>query len=110
MNLAAREKLAHLVKERSAKAGGQRAYARKLGVNTLTVAGWLRCASIPSLENFILIAEDAGFSVEELVAYLGLTQSPSQIDSDQVLKQMRMLGRDDLARIVEAGVRMLATG
>lgn len=110
MNLAAREKLAHLVKERSEKAGGQRAYARKLGITALTVAGWLRCASTPSLENFILIAEDAGFTVEELVTYLGLTQSPNQVEADQVLKQMRMLGRDDLAQIVEAGVRMLATG
>lgn len=110
MELAARERLAHLVKERVDKAGGQRVYARKLNVSQIAVQGWQRGNSVPSLENFLSIADEAGFTCEELITYLGMTQSPSQSDPDQVLKQMRLLAREELAKVVEAGVRMLATG
>jgi transcriptional regulator with XRE-family HTH domain len=110
MNSTAKERLATLIKERVDLAGGQRAYCRKIGVAQITLAGWLRAQTVPSLDNFLLVADEAGFNCEELISYLGIAQSPVKTDSDQVLKQMRLLPRDSLAQVVEAGVRMLVTG
>lgn len=102
-------KLANVVKANAAAAGGLRAYARRLGVYLGTVQGWVEGRSIPSVENLVKIAADAGYSVEELVEYLcGTTPSPTVEAKQQVLKYIRSLTKEELIDIVNEATKILA--
>ena len=51
VNQKQKQRLASLVDERIKSAGGQRAYAKKLGVSLIAVQGWIEARSIPNVEN-----------------------------------------------------------
>lgn len=110
MNLDSRLKLADIVRAGCEK-HGQRGYARKLGVSQATVAGWLESRSVPSTDNLRLIADEAGYSLEELLEFLdGMPSPKSEVSmSEQILKLMRSVSKDELAKVLESGIRLLVT-
>lgn len=88
-----------------------RSYGKKLGVTGTTVKSWETCEFEPSLENLEKIAAEAGLTLNQLMDYLEIhTQASSDVDQKKkLIAQLRQLPRHELAEVVEAGVRILAT-
>lgn len=113
MDLRSKERLSDLVKERCLSKGGLRPYAREIGASLGAVQGWVEGRTVPSTTYLIKIAADLGYELEELLSLIGevkTVQAPCTSTSEQILRLMRPLPREELAKIIEAGVRMLATG
>ncbi len=108
MDTKARQRLSTIV-ESGCERYGQRGYARKLGVSQNAVIGWLECRSVPTAENLRLIASEAGYTLDEFMDYLGSAQksiNPSEFDA--FLKQMRKMDREQVKKLAQVAVDLLA--
>jgi transcriptional regulator with XRE-family HTH domain len=107
VDIRAKQKLAILVHDACTR-HGQRGYAKRLGVSQSAVLGWLEARSTPTIDNLKRIALDAGYTLEQFEAYLNEQPLPRPSTKDQLVVQMRQLARQELAEVLEAGVRLLA--
>jgi transcriptional regulator with XRE-family HTH domain len=77
----------------------QRVFAKLLGVAYTTVQAWERGDSIPDIENLAQIADRAGYTIEELLNYLGIKPQSNSSDINQIIKQIRIMPLADVAEI-----------
>lgn len=107
VNLEAKERLAEVVR----KARGhlsQRAFARKLGVSLAAVQGW-EMGRIPGPENLSKIAQELGYTLEELMRHIEGRPQPQVTDIDQMLMSIRHMPLPQVALIAHAvGDRLAA--
>jgi transcriptional regulator with XRE-family HTH domain len=109
MNLGSKEKLAKIVKQARGERS-YRAYGRLLGVSGTTVQGWENLEYVPERENLAKIAAHAGYTLTELILFLDEKPLPSPATRDRILQQMRRLSKTELVEVMEAGVKLLASG
>ena len=107
MDSEARKKLIDIVKIARGSIS-QRAFGKLLGVSPTAVQLWEKGESIPDTQNLAQIAERAGYTMEELLHYLGLKQASETSDVNQIIKQIKVMPLSEVAKVVEAGAARLA--
>ncbi|MBW4511166.1 MAG: helix-turn-helix domain-containing protein [Scytonematopsis contorta HA4267-MV1] len=108
MNLEARKKLGEVVKI-ARNSMSQRAFAKLLGVSYTTVQLWEKGESIPDVVNLSNIADRAGYTMEELLNYLGVKHQPQSSDVNQIVKQIQVMPLSQVAIIAKAAVERFAS-
>jgi transcriptional regulator with XRE-family HTH domain len=109
MDLEARKKLADVIKTARGDSMSQRAFAKLLGVSYTTVQLWEKGESIPDIANLANIADRAGYTIEELLNYIGVKPQPNASDVNQILKQIRVMPLSEVAQVVQAIASRLAS-
>ena len=106
MDIEAKKKLIEVVKTARGSMS-QRAFAKLLGVSATAVQLWEKGDNIPDIENLGKIAAKAGYTMEELLTYLG---KPPQETSDlnEIIKQIKSMPLSQVATIAQAAVARLA--
>lgn len=102
MNLEARERLIQIIKKARGKTS-QRAFGKLLGVSATAVQLWEKGETVPDTENLIQIAERAGYSLQELLAYLEgkpLGEPVNQLDV--TLRWLETASSSELAVLLHA--------
>ncbi len=107
MDLEARKKLIDVVKTARGSIS-QRAFGKLLGVSPTAVQLWEKGESIPDTRNLAQIAERAGYTMEELLNYLGLKQTSQTSDVNQIVKQIKVMPLSEVAIIAQAAVARFA--
>lgn len=108
MDLEARKKLIEVVKIARGTTS-QRAFGKLLGVSATAVQLWEKGESIPDIQNLAQIAARAGYTMEELLNYLGVKPQSETSDINQIVKQIRVMPLSQVAIIVQAVAARLAT-
>lgn len=107
MNPEVRKKLGEIV--RTARGSmSQRAFAKIMEVSYTTIYSWEKGEYIPDIENLAIIAEKAGYTIEEMFNYLGLKPQTEASDLSQIINQIRVMPLSEVALIVQAGANRLA--
>ncbi|MGB3755120.1 MAG: helix-turn-helix transcriptional regulator [Rivularia sp. (in: cyanobacteria)] len=101
MDSEARKKLIDIVKMARGSIS-QRAFGKLLGVSPTAVQLWEKGESIPDTRNLAQIAERAGYTMEELLHYLGLKQTSETSDVNQIIKQIKVMPLSEVAKIAQA--------
>lgn len=101
MDLEARKKLIEVVKLARGSIS-QRAFGKLLGVSPTAVQLWEKGESIPDTQNLAQIADRAGYTMEELLNYLGLKQTSETSDVNQIIKQIKVMPLSEVAKIAQA--------
>lgn len=107
MDSEARKKLIEIVKIARGSIS-QRAFGKLLGVSPTAVQLWEKGESIPDTRNLAQIAERAGYTMEELLHYLGLKQTSETSDVNQIIKQIKVMPLSEVAKVVEAAAARFA--
>lgn len=108
MDLEAKKKLADVIKTARGDSMSQRTFAKLLGVSYTTVQLWEKGESIPDIANLANIADRAGYTIEELLNYIGVKPQPNPSDVNQILKQIRVMPLSEVAQVVQAIASRLA--
>jgi len=105
MNLTSRQKLSKLLLDlRGTKS--RRAFAREIGVTATAVIAWENTDSEPDMEHLTTIAKMAGYSLDELRAYLG----DGEVKKLEKIPFARMLSETSSLSIKEAAALYRAVG
>ncbi len=107
MDSEARKKLIDIVKMARGSIS-QRAFGKLLGVSPTAVQLWEKGESIPDTRNLAQIAERAGYTMEELLHYLGLKQTSETSDVNQIVKQIKVMPLSQVAIVGQAVMDRLA--
>lgn len=107
MNLEAKKKLIEVVKMARGSMS-QRAFAKLLGVSATAVQLWEKGDTIPDTENLAKIAAKAGYTMEELLNYIGAKPLPETSDLNEIIKQIKSMPLSEVATIAQAAVARLA--
>lgn len=107
MDSEARKKLIEIVKIARGSVS-QRAFGKLLGVSPTAVQLWEKGESIPDTQNLAQIAERAGYTMEELLHYLGLKQTSETSDVNQIIKQIKVMPLSQVAIVGKAVMDRLA--
>jgi hypothetical protein len=107
MNISSKQRLSELVK-RLRGDQSYRAYGRFLGVSGTTVQGWENMTSEPATENLEQLAKQAGYSMQELLDHLHGKSVNEEISVARMVRHIAIMSRDEVAKIVKAGVDRLA--
>jgi transcriptional regulator with XRE-family HTH domain len=108
VDLEARKKLIEVAKIARASMS-QRAFAKVLGVSYTTVQLWEKGESIPDIENLANIAARAGYTMEELLNYIGIKPIAQSSDLNQIVKDIKSMPLSDVAIIGRVVMERLAT-
>lgn len=101
------ERLARIVAElRGSKS--QRQFAKELGVSQSSVRFWESHLAWPETENLEKLAVLRGWSLSELQAYLVDGELPEEEPLEQVLRTVRSLPLEAVARVAAVAVETLA--
>lgn len=73
-----------------------------MGVSPTAVQFWEKGESIPDTRNLAQIAQRAGYTMEELLNYLGLKQTSEVSDVNQIVKQIKVMPLSEVAIIAQA--------
>ena len=107
MNPEVRKKLGEIV--RTARGSmSQRAFAKIMEVSYTTIYSWEKGEYIPDIETLAVIAEKAGYTMEEMFNYVGLKSQTEASDLNQIINQIRVMPLSEVALIVQAGANRLA--
>ena len=107
MDSEARKKLIDIVKIARGSIS-QRAFGKLLGVSPTAVQLWEKGESIPDTQNLAQIAERAGYTMEELLHYLGVKQASETSDVNQIIKQIKVMPLSEVAIVGQAVMDRLA--
>jgi transcriptional regulator with XRE-family HTH domain len=107
VDLEARKKLIEVVKMARASMS-QRAFGKLLGVSATAVQLWEKGESIPDTQNLANIAARAGYTMEELLNYLGVKPLPQSSDVNQIVKHIKSMPLNEVAIIGRAVMDRLA--
>jgi transcriptional regulator with XRE-family HTH domain len=108
VDLEARKKLGEVVKT-ARDSMSQRAFAKLLGVSYTTVQLWEKGESIPDVLNLANIADRAGYTIEELLNYLGIKPQSNSSDLNEIVKQIKVMPLSDVAVIGRVVMDRLAS-
>ncbi|MDJ0736829.1 MAG: helix-turn-helix transcriptional regulator [Nostocaceae cyanobacterium] len=108
MDLEARKKLGEIVKT-ARDSMSQRGFAKLLGVSYTTVQLWEKGESIPDVVNMANIADRAGYTMEELLNYLGVKPLSESSDLQQIVKHIKSMPLNEVAIIGRVVMDRLAT-
>lgn len=108
MDLEARKKLIEVVKLARGSMS-QRGFGKLLGVSATAVQLWEKGESIPDTQNLANIASRAGYTMEELLNYLGVKPVPQSSDVNQIVKHIKSMPLSEVAIIGRAVMDRLAT-
>jgi len=108
VDLEARKKLIEVVKMARGSMS-QRAFGKLLGVSATAVQLWEKGESIPDTQNLANIAARAGYTMEELLNYLGLKPMSESSDVNQIVKYIKSMPLSEVAIIGRAVMDRLAT-
>ncbi len=108
MDLEARKKLIEVVKLARGSMS-QRGFGKLLGVSATAVQLWEKGESIPDTQNLANIAARAGYTMEELLNYLGVKPVPQSSDVNQIVKYIKSMPLSEVAIIGRAVMDRLAT-
>ena len=108
MDLEARKKLIEIVKLARGSMS-QRGFGKLLGVSATAVQLWEKGESIPDTQNLANIAARAGYTMEELLNYLGVKPVPQSSDVNQIVKYIKSMPLSEVAIIGRAVMDRLAT-
>ena len=108
MDLEARKKLIEVVKLARGSMS-QRGFGKLLGVSATAVQLWEKGESIPDTQNLANIAAKAGYTMEELLNYLGVKPVPQSSDVNQIVKYIKSMPLSEVAIIGRAVMDRLAT-
>lgn len=106
MDSEARKKLGEVVKT-ARDSMSQRSFAKLLGVSYTTVQLWEKGESIPDVVNLVNIADRAGYTMEELLNYIGVKPQPQSSDVNQIVKQIKVMPLSQVAIIAEVAVKRI---
>ncbi|BAY61916.1 helix-turn-helix transcriptional regulator [Tolypothrix sp. FACHB-123] len=98
MDLEARKKLIEVVKMARGSMS-QRAFGKLLGVSATAVQLWEKGESIPDTQNLANIAARAGYTMEELLNYLGVKPVSESSDVNQIVKYIKSMPLSEVAII-----------
>lgn len=87
----------------------QRGFGKLLGVSATAVQLWEKGETIPDIKNLAQIADRAGYTMEELMNYLGLKPASETSDVNQIVKQIKLMPLSQLAIIAKATAERFAT-
>lgn len=107
MDLEARKKLIEVIKLARGSIS-QRGFGKLLGVSATAVQLWEKGETIPDVANMAQIADRAGYTMEELLNYLGLKQQSDSTDFEQIVKQIKVMPLSQVAVIAELAVQRIA--
>ena len=107
MDLEARNKLVEVVKIARGSMS-QRGFGKLLGVSATAVQFWEKGESIPDIENLAQIAARAGYTMEELLNYLGIKPIAETTDVNQMVKHIKSMPLSEVAIIGRAVMDRLA--
>jgi transcriptional regulator with XRE-family HTH domain len=107
VNPEARKKLGEIAKKARASMS-QRSFATLLGVSYTTVQAWEKGESVPDIENLANIADRAGYTIEELLNYLGVKPQSETSDVNQIIKQIKVMPLSEVAVIAKATAERFA--
>jgi transcriptional regulator with XRE-family HTH domain len=108
VNIESREKLIEIIKQARGSMS-QRAFGKLLGVSATAVQLWEKGVNIPDTEYLAIIAQRAGYRLEELLTCLGGKPVQEVSDLSVILRQINHMPLPQVAEIVQAGVNRLAT-
>jgi transcriptional regulator with XRE-family HTH domain len=108
VDLEARKKLIEVVKLARGSMS-QRGFGKLLGVSATAVQLWEKGESIPDTQNMAQIAARAGYTMEELLNYLGVKPQAEFSDVNQIVKQIKVMPLSQVATIGKAVMDRLAT-
>ncbi|MDB9339214.1 MULTISPECIES: helix-turn-helix domain-containing protein [Cyanophyceae] len=107
MDLEARKKLVEVVKMARGSMS-QRGFGKLLGVSATAVQLWEKGDSIPDTENLANIAAKAGYTMEELLHYIGVKPMSQSTDANQMVKQIKSMPLNEVAIVGRAAMERLA--
>ncbi|MBD2664480.1 hypothetical protein B6N60_03804 [Richelia sinica FACHB-800] len=107
MELEARNKLIEVVKIARGSMS-QRAFGKLLGVSATAVQFWEKGESVPDIQNLAQIAARAGYTMEELLNYLGMKPIAETTDVNQMVKHIKSMPLSEVAIIGRAVMDRLA--
>jgi transcriptional regulator with XRE-family HTH domain len=86
----------------------QRAFAKLLGVSATAVQLWEKGDNIPDIGNLAKIAAKAGYTMEEVLNYIGAKPLQEPSDLNDIIKQIKSMPLSEVATIAQAAVARLA--
>lgn len=107
MDLEAKKKLIEVVKMARGSMS-QRAFGKLLGVSATAVQLWEKGETIPDTANLAKIAAKAGYTMEELLNYIGGKPLQQTSDLNEIIKQIKSMPLSEVAAIAQAAVARLA--
>ncbi len=107
MDLEAKKRLIEVVKMARGSMS-QRAFGKLLGVSATAVQLWEKGESIPDTQNLANIASRAGYTMEELLNYLGVKPVPQSSDINQIIKLIKVMPLSQVAIIAQAAAQRFA--
>jgi transcriptional regulator with XRE-family HTH domain len=108
VDLEARKKLISVVKMARGSMS-QRGFGKLLGVSATAVQLWEKGESIPDTHNLAQIADRAGYTMEELLNYLGVKPTSVTSDVNNIVKQIKVMPLSEVAIIAQAAVERMVT-
>ncbi|HAC63728.1 MAG TPA: hypothetical protein DCF68_09360 [Cyanothece sp. UBA12306] len=101
------QRLSALVKElRGSLSKGE--FARKLGVDRSTISVWESARVYPESENLGKLARLKAWTLEELEAYLLEGELPTEDPLEQILRKIKTLPSESLAKVSAVAATTLA--
>ena len=107
VDLEAKKKVIEVVKMARGSMS-QRAFAKLLGVSATAVQLWEKGDNIPDIGNLAKIAAKAGYTMEELLNYIGAKPLQEPSDLNDIIKQIKSMPLSEVATIAQAAVARLA--
>jgi len=107
VDLEARKKLIEIVKMARGSMS-QRGFGKLLGVSATAVQLWEKGESIPDTQNLANIAARAGYTMEELLNYLGVKPVTESSDVNQIVKLIKVMPLSQVAIIARATAERFA--
>lgn len=107
MNVEAKKKLIEVVKMARGSMS-QRAFGKLLGVSATAVQLWEKGETVPDTENLAKIAARAGYTMEELLNYLGAKALQETSALNEILKHIKAMPLSQVAMIGQAVVDRFA--
>jgi transcriptional regulator with XRE-family HTH domain len=108
VNIEKRERLIEIIKLARGSMS-QRAFGKLLGVSATAVQMWEKGVKIPDTQNLANISSRAGYTMEELLNYLGIKPMQETSDVNQIVKLIRVMPLSEVAIIGRAVMERLAT-
>ncbi len=101
MDLEAKKKLIEVVKMARGSMS-QRGFGKLLGVSATAVQLWEKGETIPDTTNLAKIAAKAGYTMEEVLNYIGAKPLQEPSDINQILKHIKSMPLSQVALISQA--------
>ncbi|NKB18435.1 MAG: helix-turn-helix transcriptional regulator [Pseudanabaena sp. CRU_2_10] len=108
MNTDKAHKFTDLIREQVLKSGSRNAFARELGVSNATLINWERGNTTPDRESLIRVANKTGYTINELLGMIDPSVEPPSVE--RILRELELLPREDIARVIRKATDMLIDG